>query len=127
VAYFDPPYNQHPYGSNYFMLNLLVGYQEPIDISRVSGIPTTWRRSDYNVKRHALPRLRELVESVDAEFVILSFNGEGFVAPPEIRATLSAVGAVTEHRQAYTTFRGSRNLRNRSNSVTEHVYLVEKD
>ena len=21
VAYFDPPYNQHPYGSNYFMLN----------------------------------------------------------------------------------------------------------
>ena len=29
VAYFDPPYNQHPYGSNYFMLNLLVNYEEP--------------------------------------------------------------------------------------------------
>ena len=22
VVYLDPPYNQHPYGSNYFMLNL---------------------------------------------------------------------------------------------------------
>jgi adenine-specific DNA-methyltransferase len=22
LAYIDPPYNQHPYGSNYFMLNL---------------------------------------------------------------------------------------------------------
>jgi adenine-specific DNA-methyltransferase len=126
VAYFDPPYNQHPYGSNYFMLNLLVNYQEPVEMSRVSGIPTTWRRSDYNVRSHALPRLRELIESVDADFVILSFNDEGFVSPPEIRAVLSAVGIVTEHRQAYTTFRGCRNLRNRSNSVTEHVYLVEK-
>jgi len=126
VAYFDPPYNQHPYGSNYFMLNLLVSYREPVEISRVSGIPTAWRRSAYNVRRQALPRLRELIESVDAEFVILSFNDEGFVSPPELRGVLSAVGAVTEHRQAYTTFRGCRNLRNRSNSVTEHVYLVEK-
>jgi adenine-specific DNA-methyltransferase len=24
VAYLDPPYNQHPYGSNYFMLNLIL-------------------------------------------------------------------------------------------------------
>ena len=29
IAYIDPPYNQHPYGSNYFMLNLLVHYERP--------------------------------------------------------------------------------------------------
>lgn len=126
VAYFDPPYNQHPYGSNYFMLNLLVSYDEPVEMSRVSGIPTTWQRSDYNVRTRALPRLRELISVVDADFVILSFNDEGFVSPPEIRRFLNEVGAVTEHQRAYTTFRGCRNLRNRSNSVTEHVYLVEK-
>ncbi len=39
VAYIDPPYNQHPYGSNYFMLNLLVNYERPEEISRVAGIP----------------------------------------------------------------------------------------
>lgn len=126
VAYFDPPYNQHPYGSNYFMLNLLVSYEEPVEMSRVSGIPTTWRRSDYNVRSRALPRLRELISNVDAEFVILSFNDEGFVSPPEIRRFLAEVGTVTEHQQPYRTFRGCRNLRNRSASVTEHVYLVEK-
>ncbi|MHB1537428.1 MAG: DNA adenine methylase [Solirubrobacteraceae bacterium] len=126
VAYFDPPYNQHPYGSNYFMLNLLVSYDEPVEMSRVSGIPTTWRRSDYNVRTRALPRLRELISAVDADFVILSFNDEGFVSPPEIRRFLNEVGTVSEHQQPYTTFRGCRNLRNRSNSVTEHVYLVEK-
>jgi len=31
----DPPYNQHPYGSNYFMLNLLADYREPADVSAV--------------------------------------------------------------------------------------------
>jgi adenine-specific DNA-methyltransferase len=127
VAYFDPPYNQHPYGSNYFMLNLLVSYEEPVEMSRVSGIPTAWRRSAYNVRSQALPQLRELINTVDANFVILSFNDEGFVSPPDIRRCLEEVGSVTEHRQAYATFRGCRNLRNRSNSVTEHVYLVEKD
>ena len=127
VAYFDPPYNQHPYGSNYFMLNLLVNYEEPTEISRVSGIPTSWRRSDYNVRSKALPRLRELIGAVDAKFVILSFNDEGFVSPPEIREVLTEVGTVTEQRQPYTTFRGCRNLQNRSTQVVEHVYLIEKD
>jgi adenine-specific DNA-methyltransferase len=127
VAYFDPPYNQHPYGSNYFMLNLLVAYEEPGEMSRVSGIPTSWRRSDYNVRSKALRKLRELIGAVDAKFVILSFNDEGFVSPPEIREVLSEVGTVTEQCQPYTTFRGCRNLRNRSVQVVEHVYLIEKD
>lgn len=56
LAYIDPPYNQHPYGSNYFMLNLLVRYQGPVHVSRVSGIPTDWRRSGYNVRTRSLPR-----------------------------------------------------------------------
>lgn len=127
VAYFDPPYNQHPYGSNYFMLNLLVDYDEPSEISRVSGIPVSWRRSDYNVRSKALPRLRELVTAVDASCVILSFNDEGFIRPPEIRELLNEVGQVTEQRRPHATFRGCRNLRNRNFHVTEHVYLIEKD
>lgn len=126
MAYLDPPYNQHPYGSNYFMLNLLVNYEEPSEVSRVSGIPTGWRRSDYNVKSKSLLRLRELVSDVDARFVILSFNDEGYVSPPEIRDVLGKVGTVSEQQQAHATFRGCRNLRDRSVQVTEHVYLIEK-
>jgi len=126
VAYFDPPYNQHPYGSNYFMLNLLVNYEEPEEISEVSGIPTSWRRSGYNVRSKALPLLYDLISTVDASFVILSFNDEGFVSPAEIREVLNELGNVTEQRQPHATFRGCRNLRNRSFQVTEHVYLIEK-
>ena len=54
VAYLDPPYNQHPYGSNYFMLNLLASGREPAaeELSQVSGIPKNWNRSHYNKSRH---------------------------------------------------------------------------
>ncbi len=54
VAYFDPPYNQHPYGSNYFMLNLLVDYRRPQTVSPVSGIPQEWNRSRYNKRGQVL-------------------------------------------------------------------------
>ena len=39
LAYIDPPYNQHPYGSNYFMLNLIANYQRPdCEKNRISRI-----------------------------------------------------------------------------------------
>ncbi|MDR0455976.1 MAG: DNA adenine methylase, partial [Treponema sp.] len=44
VAYLDPPYNQHPYGSNYFMLNLILEYTYPQNVSTISGIPPDWNR-----------------------------------------------------------------------------------
>ena len=53
LAYLDPPYNQHPYGSNYFMLNLILENKYPEQVSPVSGIPRNWNRSDYNKKRRA--------------------------------------------------------------------------
>ena len=56
LLYLDPLYNQHPYGFNYFMLNLLCDYRRPERISRVSGIPRDWNRSPYNGRRTALPR-----------------------------------------------------------------------
>lgn len=126
LAYIDPPYNQHPYGSNYFMLNLLIGYKRPDNISRVSGIPSDWRRSGYNVRTKALPLLEELLYNIDAHFLLISFNNEGFISPNEMRAMLQKIGAVDEFNVRYNTFRGSRNLRNRTIHVTEQMFLVER-
>ena len=126
LAYIDPPYNQHPYGSNYFMLNLLVGYKRPDKISRVSGIPSDWRRSGYNVRTKSLPLLEELLHNIDARFLLISFNNEGFISPDEMRAMLQKIGVVDEFSVRYNTFRGSRNLRNRTIHVTEQMFLVER-
>lgn len=126
LAYFDPPYNQHPYGSNYFMLNLLVNYIEPTDISKVSGIPTDWRRSRYNSRQESLRQLADLITNIDATFVLLSYNDEGFIPIDQMRRLLDASGTVEEMQIPYTTFRGSRNLNGRSPHVTEHLFLVDK-
>lgn len=63
VVYLDPPYNQHPYGSNYFLLNLLVNYERPNDFSKVSGIPPDWNRSYYNKRAKAEDTLFEAIMS----------------------------------------------------------------
>jgi adenine-specific DNA-methyltransferase len=126
LAYFDPPYNQHPYGSNYFMLNLLVSYVRPTALSPVSGIPTGWRRSAYNARNQAFERLRTLLAATDARFLLLSFNSEGFVPAAEIAAMARTLGRVRIIERRYNAYRGSRNLRARPLHVTEQLYLVER-
>lgn len=127
VAYFDPPYNQHPYGSNYFMLNLIANYERPRTISQVSGIPPDWRRSNYNVRAKAESAMSDLFEHTDARFLLVSFNDEGFVSPARMRESLARFGRVEVIEISYNTFRGCRNLRKRSLHVTEQLFLVERD
>jgi len=126
VAYLDPPYNQHPYGSNYFMLNLLLDYERPGEISRVSGIPLDWNRSVYNQRRSACTALSSLVEKIRAKFLIISFNSEGFITLEEMTALLERFGKLDILETKYNTFRGSRNLGDRSKHVKEYLYLLEK-
>ncbi|MBI5812104.1 MAG: DNA adenine methylase [Meiothermus silvanus] len=126
LAYIDPPYNQHPYGSNYFMLNLIVRYQRPTHVSRVSGIPANWRRSGYNVRNRALPLLKDLLDNIDASFLLVSFNNEGFIPPEKMRMMLDGLGRVEVIELPYNAFRGSRNFNNRSIHVTEYLFLVER-
>ncbi len=133
LAYLDPPYNQHPYGSNYFMLNLIAGNKEPGAMSKVSGIPEDWNRSSYNKKRNAFDALSRLVESLKAKFVLISFNSEGFISFDEMTAMLNRFGKVEVLETEYNTFRGCRNMKNLSSRgerdihVTEYLYLLEKN
>jgi len=128
LAYFDPPYNQHPYGSNYFMLNLIASYNSPDheNISRVSGIPRNWNRSLYNKKKQVMPVFQELIKNVRAKFVLISFNSEGFIQKDEMIQMLSECGQVQVLESDYNTFRGSRNLKAREIHVKEYLFLLDK-
>ncbi|MFM1768411.1 MAG: hypothetical protein RJA22_940 [Verrucomicrobiota bacterium] len=126
LAYLDPPYNQHPYGSNYFMLNLLVEYRRPERLSRTSGIPADWRRSPYNRRAEAEPALLDLVDHCPARFILLSYNSEGFLPQPRLVAALRRRGRLQVLQRPYQAFRGSRNLHGRPLRVTEFLYLLER-
>jgi adenine-specific DNA-methyltransferase len=126
IAYLDPPYNQHPYGSNYFMLNVIADYTYPEKTSRVSGIPADWNRSTYNREHYALRALTELVETIRSTHVLISFNSEGFISLAEMTNMLKSKGRVEVLETKYNTFRGSRNLNRREKYVREYLYLLEK-
>jgi adenine-specific DNA-methyltransferase len=108
------------------MLNLLVDYARPANISRVSGIPNDWTRSDFNKKPRAAAALRSLLERLRATFILVSYNSEGFISREEIMKIMTAIGRVEALETRYNTFRGSRNLRDRSIYVSEYLFLVEK-
>jgi adenine-specific DNA-methyltransferase len=126
VAYLDPPYNQHPYGSNYFMLNLILDYKYPAAASKISGIPDNWNRSNYNKEIFAYNALKALVANIKAKYILISFNSEGFIGLEEMKAMLSQMGKLDVLETRYNTFRGSRNLNNREIHVKEYLYLLEK-
>ena len=92
LAYFDPPYNQHPYGSNYFMLNLLAAYKKPTELSKISGIPKDWNRSVYNKAKEAEDALFELIFQTPAKIILLSYNCEGFVKKEKFEKRLQKLG-----------------------------------
>ena len=126
VAYLDPPYNQHPYGSNYFMLNVIMNNTMPEKISKVSGIVADWNRSSYNKKASIYNSLNDVVKNLDVKYVLLSYNSEGFLTYDEIIQMLEQYGEVSVFSTQYNTFRGCRNLNDRDLHVTEYLFLLIK-
>ena len=126
LAYLDPPYNQHPYGSNYFMLNLILKNRIDSNVSRVSGIPDDWNRSAFNSPKQVLPSLEAIVSEIRSKYVILSYNSEGFIDFHSMKSMLEKYGNLKIVEIPYNTFRGSRNLRGRSIYVSEYLFVLRK-
>jgi adenine-specific DNA-methyltransferase len=126
LAYLDPPYNQHPYGSNYFMLNLLATYKQPTETSTISGIPLGWNRSAYNKPKVAREELFRVVNNCKASYLLISYNSEGFISYENFVEFLSALGELKVFETKYNAFRGSRNLRQRDIHTKEYLFLLKR-
>lgn len=137
IAYLDPPYNQHPYGSNYHILNTIVLWDKPkINRSvRVEGkvvnksaIRTDWRRerrSPYNYKATAELAFRRLVDTLDAHFILVSYSSEGIIPIEKLVSILADRGAVSVVKQQYKRYRvSSQRYSNKSHNL-EYVLSVD--
>lgn len=126
LAYFDPPYNQHPYGSNYFMLNIINdGCGREIQ-DGVSGIAKDWNRSAYNKRGEAEAAMDQLLSETCARFIAISYNNEGIIPIERFKSILSKYGDWELMEQDYNTYRGSRNLGERDIKVKEMLWVLEK-
>jgi len=127
IIYLDPPYNQHPYSSNYFMLNVILNNILPQNISKVSGIPKGWTRSEYNYKKTAIPAMKDLLYQClqKSKYILLSYNNEGIIQLQDWDIILSPY-KVAKKEISYNTYKGSRNLKERNQKVIEIMYLITK-
>ncbi|MCW2923542.1 MAG: methyltransferase, partial [Thermoleophilia bacterium] len=135
LAYLDPPYNQHSYRGNYHVWETLVRGDEPEAYGvAMKRVDCRTEKSEYNFKHRAWPALADLVARIDARYLLVSFNDEGFVAPAALRELLAERGEVGEVVVGHDRYVGARigihdpagrkvgtvgHVRNR-----EHLYLV---
>jgi adenine-specific DNA-methyltransferase len=105
LAYIDPPYNQHSYLGNYHVWETLVRWDAPDHYGiACKRVDCRTRKSPYNLRRHALAALTDLIERARAPWLLVSFSNEGFHRPDEIEALLAQrghVGAVAVPRPRY--------------------------
>lgn len=126
IAYYDPPYNEHPYGSNYFMLNVIAKYERPTELSKVSGIPKSWQKSDYNKYDSAIKAFDYLIENTPAKYILLSYNNEGIISKEEVKNIMKRYGKLDFLVKHYTVFRGGRSIDKRDADVGEILYILKK-
>ena len=129
LIYLDPPYNEHPYGSNYFMLNLIARGQEPTEYSKVSGIPKLWNKSAFNGRGSAYDTMLDLLRNClkKAKYTLISYNNEGLITDDNWTIIFVELGcSVKKYEKEYDTYHGSRNLADRNKKVVEIMYLLCK-
>ena len=126
VVYIDPPYNQHPYGANYFMLNVIINNSINSKISKVSGIPDNWNHSAFNYKKTALESFEKIIKNLQATYIVISYNNEGFITYEQMVQMLGKYGKVLTRRIKYNAFRGSRNLKGRDLYTNEYLFVLKK-
>ena len=93
--YLDPPYNQHSYRANYHIWETLVRDDQPATYG-VACKRTDIRDepSPYNYRRSAHDAFAQLLTDIQARFVMVSFNDEGFLTREDIEQMLAQRGDV---------------------------------
>jgi adenine-specific DNA-methyltransferase len=97
LAYLDPPYNQHRYFTNYHVWETLVAWDAPeaYGVARKrldSRDPST--RSAFNSKKTMPAALASVVQSIDCDLLVLSYNNESWLGLDELEAMCAGRGSV---------------------------------
>lgn len=136
IAYFDPPYNQHQYGSNYHMLNTLVHWDkipEPLEynekgvLKRKAGIRNDWQKtaSPYCKKHLAGEAFRELMHKTQARQIIISYSTDGIIPMDEMRDICESKGRLTLLCNPYSVYKGGRQSNHRKHRNIEFLWIIE--
>lgn len=133
IAYLDPPYNQHPYGSNYHVLNSIALWDQPnlpvaITPGTKSGIRRDWRtqrRSAYNHRRDAAAAYRALIATLPARWLLTSYSTDGTIDLTDLLAANADRGDVRLLMRPYKRYRVSSQRYSPRPHTLEFVVITE--
>jgi adenine-specific DNA-methyltransferase len=133
VAYLDPPYNQHPYGSNYHVLNTIALWDRPplskqITPGTKAAIRTDWRtarRSAYNYQGEAAAAYRRLLHTLNAHFILTSYSTDGTIPLGELLRANTERGQVRLEMQGYKRYRVSSQRFSKKPMNVEFVIVLD--
>ncbi|MBN2628841.1 MAG: DNA adenine methylase [Spirochaetales bacterium] len=138
LAYLDPPYNQHQYGSNYHMLNTIALWDKipaPLELNsrgilrEKAAIRKDWvnTRSDYCYQETAISSFRDLLDNLDARNIIISYSTDGIIPFEVMKDLCVRRGEISLVTNEYTTYRGGRQSNSRRTGNIEFVLVVRGD
>jgi len=109
VAYLDPPYNQHKYLGNYHVWETLVRWDQP-EVYGIAckRIECKERRSDFNSRPGIRKAMMELVDSLSARYLLVSFNDEGYIQRDEMEEILAKKGTVQTLSRPHPRYVGAK-------------------
>jgi len=132
IAYLDPPYNQHPYASNYHVLNSLVLWDKPklrppTERGNKAAIRTDWkqRRSPFNHHSEALSAYERLLARIEARFVLTSYSTDGTIAIDALIRAASEHGTLSVLARPHKRYRTSPTRPSPRPTTTEFVLLCD--
>lgn len=134
LVYLDPPYNQHPYGSNYHVLNSVTLWDKPSIPKQITGhgdksaIRTDWRterRSAYNYKDEATNAYRRLVNTINAHYMLTSYSTDGMIPLRDILKANAERGHVHVEMKGYKRYRVSSQRFSRKPMNVEFVMVTD--
>jgi adenine-specific DNA-methyltransferase len=133
IAYLDPPYNQHPYGSNYHVLNSVALWDKPAlskQITRGSkaAIRRDWRterRSAYNYRDEAARAYDRLLGTIRAHYILTSYSTDGMIPLASLLESNVRRGHVTAVMQGYKRYRVSSQRFSKKPMNVEFVLVLD--
>jgi adenine-specific DNA-methyltransferase len=128
LIYLDPPYNEHEYTAFYFLHNVVMRNERPVNVNAVTGLPKVRVKSNYNHKVRAVAAMSSLLARCTevAKWTLVSYNDEGFITPAAW-AEMLAPYTVRRFEQPYTRYAANtKKEKEGRKEVLELLYLITK-
>ena len=126
IAYLDPPYNNRQYSANYAPLNYMAYYDNTLEVYGKTGLIKDYFKSKFSQKGSVKNEFQKLINAINGNYVLISYNDEGLLTLNEIQDILAEKGSVTTYKLEYGRFKSHKRGKNVPSKVYEFLHLLDK-